>query len=318
VEGNNIKYENQPLISILVITYNSSKYILETLNSAQNQSYNNLELIITDDCSTDDTFDICNDWIKDNSKNFRDVKLVKPEKNRGIAGNCNHGLKFCQGKWVKLIAGDDILLPNCISEYQKYTLEHEELFLFSYPKILMDSVEEKVRLIKEKAYALRSHFYELSPEDQLAYMIIRDLPMSASTFFFNNVVLKNLGGFDESFLQEDRPLYMKLTYLGYKLGNVDQQLVLYRIHSANLSTKNKKPTPVNEFWFKNVHKVVKQYLGISSFLKRPLIFIEYYNRYLVNSLVLALGNKFSVFRVIRKLRWLSPLYFRDKNKYFNC
>lgn len=317
VNNNKLVELNKPLITILVITYNSSRYVLETLESAKNQIYDNLELIITDDCSTDNTFEICKKWIKENRNCFKNVKLVRPEKNRGIAGNCNHGLECCTGEWVKLIAGDDILLPNCITEYQKYTLSNEEWFLFSYPRILMDSVGEKERLKKEKAYTLRSGFFEMSSADQLSFMIINGLPMSASTFFFKNSELKKLGGFDESFIQEDRPLYMKLTSLGFRLGNVPLQLVSYRIHPENISTKNKKNTPVNEFWFRNVHKVVKQYVGLSLLLSRPLVFIEYYNKFLVNSLTLAFGNTYSVFRIIRKFRWLSPLYFREKLKIKN-
>lgn len=308
---------NEPLVSILVITYNSSAYLVETLESAKYQSYDNLELIITDDCSTDNTFDICIEWIEKNREYFKEVKLVRPEKNLGIAGNCNHGLEYCTGEWVKLIAGDDILLPNCISEYQKYSIFNDELYFFSYPRILMNSGAESERLRKEKAFSLTSGFFAMSSKDQLNFMIINGLPMSASTFFFKNSELKKLGGFDESFIQEDRPLYMKLTSLGFRLGNVPLQLVSYRIHPENISTKNKKNTPVNEFWFRNVHKVVKQYVGLSLLLSRPLVFIEYYNKFLVNSLTLAFGNTYSVFRIIRKFRWLSPLYFREKIKKMN-
>ena len=52
------------LVSISVITYNSSKYILDTLDSVKAQTYPNLELVISDDCSTDNTIDLCKDWVK--------------------------------------------------------------------------------------------------------------------------------------------------------------------------------------------------------------------------------------------------------------
>jgi alpha-1,3-rhamnosyltransferase len=58
------KVKNQkPLVSVVIITYNSSKYVLETLESAKAQTYQNIELIVSDDCSTDDTVEKCREWI---------------------------------------------------------------------------------------------------------------------------------------------------------------------------------------------------------------------------------------------------------------
>ncbi|GAB1452027.1 hypothetical protein MASR2M47_20830 [Draconibacterium sp.] len=107
--------QNQnPLVSIVVITYNSSKFILDTLESAKEQTYQNLELIITDDCSTDNTIEICQNWIEKNSYRFVNTELITVEKNTGTAPNANRGLKVSKGEWIKFIAGDDFLLTNCI------------------------------------------------------------------------------------------------------------------------------------------------------------------------------------------------------------
>ncbi len=304
-----------PLVSIIVITYNSSKYVLETLDSAKAQTYPNVELIISDDCSTDDTVKVCREWLRINNFIFKRTELFVAPENLGISGNCNNGLKYCSGEWVKLIAGDDKLLPECISSYLDYLQSSKELFLFSYPEIILDHLGEEQRIMKEEAYYSKYKFFELTPWGQYKYLIINGLPMSASTFFFNNRELKKLGGFDENYLQEDRPLYMKLTQLGYKLGNVPQKLVQYRIHPENISTRNKKNTPVNEYWFWRVHKVVKNHLGFSLFSRAPLVFLEYYNKYVVNRLTLAVGNNYKNYRIFRKLRYLSPLYFKKHWKF---
>ena len=102
-----------PLVSIIVITYNSSKYVLETLESAKAQTYQNIELIVSDDCSTDNTVEICHNWIEQNKERFVRTELITVEKNTGIAPNCNRGVKAAKGEWVKLIAGDDVLHQNC-------------------------------------------------------------------------------------------------------------------------------------------------------------------------------------------------------------
>lgn len=301
---------NSPLVSILVITYNSSQYILETLESAKNQTYENIELIISDDFSTDNTYNLCKDWMDKNNKYFASSVLIKTPENKGISGNCNHGLKFCSGDWVKLIAGDDILLPDCISSYVTHAEASNSKFVFSLPQIIMPNGSPQEIQKKEEAYKAQSAFFNLNAIEQHRHMLIQGLPMSASTFFFSNSELKRVGGFDENFMQEDRPLYLKLTKLGYRLDYIGENLVQYRIHPENTSTKNKKDTPVNEFWFKRVHNVTRSYVDLDLLINAPLVYIEYYNRYYVNKIAMAFGNTYKSFRFLRKLRYLSPIYFQ--------
>jgi len=134
---------DNPLVSIIVITYNSSKYVLETLESAKAQTYQNIELIVTDDCSTDDTVEICGNWIEKNKERFVRTELVKSDTNTGIAPNCNRGLKVAKGEWVKYIAGDDILFSDCINQNINYILSNPTAsFIFSDLKIIGEKYRE--------------------------------------------------------------------------------------------------------------------------------------------------------------------------------
>ncbi len=87
------KNTEQLLVSIIVVTYNSSKYILETLESAKAQTYQNIELIVSDDCSTDNTVSICDRWLHENDFFFFRTKLITTTQNTGVAPNCNRGLR---------------------------------------------------------------------------------------------------------------------------------------------------------------------------------------------------------------------------------
>lgn len=69
-----------PLVSVSIITYNSSSTILETLDSIYSQSYQNIELIVSDDCSTDNTVEICKKWIDEHKDRFVRVELLTVEK----------------------------------------------------------------------------------------------------------------------------------------------------------------------------------------------------------------------------------------------
>lgn len=79
----------QHLVSIPVITYNSAKTVIETLDSIKAQTYPNIELIISDDCSTDDTVQLCREWIEKNGERFERTELISVTKNTGVSGNNN-------------------------------------------------------------------------------------------------------------------------------------------------------------------------------------------------------------------------------------
>ena len=79
--------DKKPTVTVSVITYNSAKYVAETLESIKNQSYPNLILQISDDCSTDNTIDICKSWINKNKDRFVKTKIIVSEYNTGVNGN---------------------------------------------------------------------------------------------------------------------------------------------------------------------------------------------------------------------------------------
>lgn len=101
---------NTPLVSICVTAYNHQKYITATIQSVLQQTYDNFELIIVDDCSTDNTAEVI--------KGFVDIRISyhRNEQNLGPQENWTKILGLARGKYVKLFCGDDILYPDCISE----------------------------------------------------------------------------------------------------------------------------------------------------------------------------------------------------------
>lgn len=92
------------LVTIIIITYNSSSYIEETLDSVLRQTYpcNQLEIIISDDCSTDHTPDTCRKFVKDYNDRFARTLFTQTPYNKGICGNYNHALMLAQGEWISI------------------------------------------------------------------------------------------------------------------------------------------------------------------------------------------------------------------------
>lgn len=314
MEEDNLYNSEETLVSIVVITYNSSRYVVETLESAKSQDYKNVELIISDDCSTDETEKICKTWLAQNSQFFQSVCFTSTGRNKGISGNCNHGISFASGKWVKLIAGDDKLLANCISSYVNFVEKNEGSFIFSFPSIMAEEKKESYSRDRERKYIAKKGFFELSPDKQFTHLLIKGMDsINASTLFFKRESFYLLNGFDEKYFQEDLPFFLKATYNGYKMEILPLQVVEYRVHASNQSNKHKKDTPINEHWFKINQKIKKPYITAHLLRKHPLLYIEYKNFLLVGWLTIIMGNSYSVHRYLRKLRYLSPLHFRAQS-----
>jgi glycosyltransferase involved in cell wall biosynthesis len=106
-----------PLVSVHVITYNQAHFIHETLQSILAQDYENIEIVVADDGSTDGTANIIIEYACQYPKKI--IPLVKGS-NLGITGNSNRGLQACKGKYIAFIGGDDVFLPSKISTQVKY------------------------------------------------------------------------------------------------------------------------------------------------------------------------------------------------------
>ena len=95
------------LVSIIMPSYNTAKYIGESIDSVINQTHENWELIIVDDCSTDNTDEIVKPYLEDSR-----IKYLKNEKNSGAAVSRNYALREAKGKWIAFLDSDDIWFPE--------------------------------------------------------------------------------------------------------------------------------------------------------------------------------------------------------------
>ncbi|HEY3307937.1 MAG TPA: glycosyltransferase family 2 protein [Desulfuromonadaceae bacterium] len=102
----------KPLVSHFIISYNEVEFIGEAIQSAIDQDYGNLEVIVADDGSTDGTQDVILEFAK---KYPQRLIPVVGGPNLGITGNCNRALRHCRGKYISCQGGDDVLLPGKIS-----------------------------------------------------------------------------------------------------------------------------------------------------------------------------------------------------------
>lgn len=223
-----IENRDKKLVTIIVVTYNSSSFILETLESVKNQSYSQIELIISDDCSRDNTVNICKDWLEQNKHRFIRTQLIESKFNTGVSINCNRGLEQSKGNWIKFLAGDDLLLEDSIQDFIKYCLNQNNCKV-----VFGNTLTLKNGIITQRP-TKKIHFAPYKDQKKLIYT--GHLPF-APALFINKDLLLRLGGFDERYLfMEDYPFYLKLANEKIRMHFITENVVIHRIHSHNISS----------------------------------------------------------------------------------
>ena len=224
------------LVSCWVVCYNSAATVVETLESIKSQTYQNIELIVSDDCSKDDTINICRDWLDNNKERFIRTELLTVDKNTGVAGNCNRAIQACHGIWLKGCAADDALLPNCVEDYVNFVIiKSEARWVASEIRRYKETFEEKNCLSRH--YVSTRDLYDLAVEDQII-RISKENTIPAMSLFCQLSLINEIGGYDTTYSFEDYPFNITVLEKGYKCYFMDKETVAYRFHDSASQSAN--------------------------------------------------------------------------------
>lgn len=124
---------SKPLVSICIPAYNSARFIERTINSILKQTYDNIEIVVVDDCSSDNTVEAVRQ-INDSR-----IKLYTNDTNQGMAGNWNRSVELTTGEYVKLIPADDIIYSTCIEKSLAVFKAHPEVSMVITGTDLVDN-----------------------------------------------------------------------------------------------------------------------------------------------------------------------------------
>lgn len=122
------------LVSIIMPSYNTAQYIEETIASVLAQTYTNWELIIVDDCSTDNTDEVVAQYLDDHR-----IRYLKNEKNSGAAISRNRALREATGKWIAFLDSDDLWNPQKLEKQIAFMEEHNYKFTCTDYRIQLNS-----------------------------------------------------------------------------------------------------------------------------------------------------------------------------------
>jgi glycosyltransferase involved in cell wall biosynthesis len=232
------KESQKTIFSIIVITYNAEKYVLETLESIHAQTYPHLELIISDDCSSDSTVDLCQGWIDKHGSRFENALIIKSDVNTGISGNCNRGINRANGTWIKIIAGDDLLVHEAFDIYHDEILKdlkNEKDVYHGRDQDLIDGQLYKDTSEEHGSPELQNFNQKETTAEEQYKILLRFCPVSAPTTLIRKSIIDLVGPFDERFkFWEDRPMWLKLTSNGIKMHFINAKIAIYRRHSNSV------------------------------------------------------------------------------------
>lgn len=207
------------MISVIIPSYNSGRYICEAVDSVLSQSYTDYEIIVVDDGSTDNT--------RASLEKYKDSIRYIYQENRGLAGARNTGIKLAGGEYLQFLDADDIILPEKF-EKQIHFLENNTHYDIVYCDYMFFDADGR----KWKTERFR-------PGGDILYALIKDIFFPAHAPLFRREVIEKAGFFNEELRAvEDWEFWLRVAYCGFRFYFMGEVLCLYRQHESTL-TKNR-------------------------------------------------------------------------------
>jgi len=182
-------YSKNPLVSVIIPAYNAGKYIRDAVDSILSQTYKNIEIIIINDASTDNTLKI----IKNYGDKNKNITIHNNKVNMGVGANRTIGIGLAKGKYICWQDADDISLPNRVKNQLNYLINHEDVgAVGGFINFFDDNGDGVIRRYEETDSALRSKIFRYSPVAQPASMVKAEVYSSIGVFNSSYVVAEDL------------------------------------------------------------------------------------------------------------------------------
>ncbi len=238
-----------PLVSIIIPVYNGTNYLNESINSALAQTYDNIEIIVVNDGSTD------NGETEKLILSYQDkVKYLKKD-NGGVASALNLGIQNMKGDWFSWLSHDDLYYPSKIEEQIK--ILRRKLDLNPQIDLTKEVVYTNSEIIDKNGKLLfkwKNRTIDNLSNIEIVIEALRVIKLNGCSFLLNKKCFEQIGTFREDMkLLNDFEYWNRLLYNEYKFNYVPQILVQGRMHSAQVSATigySKDNWEQDEFWGK--------------------------------------------------------------------
>ena len=218
-----------PKVSVIIPTYNRSYFIKDAVESVLNQTYQDFELIVIDDGSTDKTKEVL--------ASYEDKLRYIYQDNQGRSAARNHGIKLARGEYIAFLDSDDIWFPDKLAR-QVPILESAppDIILVHGYKYMVDNNLQPISGWEAK---LRCLYAQAEKGEETYENYLRAACIFTSTILLRRIAVIEIGGYDASLQgQEDLDLYLRLLLKGYNFAFIsDPPLIKYRLHGDNIDKK---------------------------------------------------------------------------------
>jgi glycosyltransferase involved in cell wall biosynthesis len=208
---------SKPMISVIMPAYNVEKYVVASIESILNQTFTDFELIIVDDCSTDGTAEIVNNYVGKDER----IIFLKNDVNMFATSTRNRAIRIARGKYIAIQDSDDISFPNRLSEEFDYLEKHSDIYLLGSGATLIN-MEGKVI----------GSFHPLTDSAKIVEQLEKK-----NCIYHPTVMFRNDGTLyrEKIYYAEDYDLYLNILSRGYKIAQLAKPLLHYRILSTAVS-----------------------------------------------------------------------------------
>lgn len=219
---------NNPLVSILIPTFNREDYLGEALNSALNQTYKNIEIIVHDDASTDATVELLSSYHDPR------LKIIRTEDNHGMIGGWNYIVKQAKGKYLKFLASDDLLEPECVERLVSIAKKHPGAALITCQRKFIDG---EGRVVRKMGFAKKDVVVDGKEHARWILTTLRENKIGEPTaVLYPARLVKKAGEYDPQFSQfADFEYWIRLLQFG-DLVYLHEPLCSFRTHEGANST----------------------------------------------------------------------------------
>ena len=217
---------NKPKVSIVLPCYNGASMLPQAIDSVLSQTFTDWELIIVNDCSTDNTLEIAKSY---EGKDCR-IKVVSNPVNKKLPASLNEGFSHARGDYYTWTSDDNILLPNMLKVLCNYLDNHDDIGFVASDYDAIDAEGNYIKTISV-------------PDDINICMPLNDYV--GASFMYRSDIARNVGPYDVSlFLVEDYDYWIRI-WKECKVGVIHDVLYRYRWHSNSLTEKRKKDIAQN-------------------------------------------------------------------------
>jgi glycosyltransferase involved in cell wall biosynthesis len=209
----------RPLVSVVIPCFNSERWLNETLDSVFSQTYSNIEVIVVDDGSVDNTKNIV--------LNYNKQMTYVYQQNKGPAVARNIGIKKANGEYIAFLDSDDLWEENKLSKQVSYLEKNKDISL----------VFSNVKVINSDGTYLYTRYKKVSKEKEklIKAFFMGEIGMNTPTIVARKTALDSIGGFDESLpMREDHYLLMTMAEK-FSIHHFDEPLASIRINEGSMS-----------------------------------------------------------------------------------